>query len=85
MALPEACPCTLQDVCRVQTPLLVGLISNFTDCTLQEDIVVFARRLIAKGQDILDQPSSQSTKGNTAYDEQEDSATGALETSAGTV
>jgi hypothetical protein len=39
----------------VQTPLLVGLISKFTDCTLQDDIVLFVRRLIAKGQDILDQ------------------------------
>ena len=67
--LPGACSSTLQDVCRVQAPLLVGLISKFTDCTLQDDIVFFARRLIAKGQDILDQPSSRSMKGNTVYDE----------------
>jgi len=64
VALPEVCLSTLQDVCQVQAPLMVGLISNFTDCTLQDDIVLFVRRLIAKGQDILDQPSSRSTKGN---------------------
>jgi len=64
VALPKVCRSTLQDVCQVQAPLMVGLISNFTDCTLQDDIVLFVRRLIAKGQDILDQPSSRSTKQN---------------------
>ena len=84
-ALQAACSRTLQDVCQVQVPLLVGLISKFTDCTLQDDIVLYARRLIAKGQDILDQPSSRSTKPNTAYDEQKDPATGPLAASAGAV
>jgi hypothetical protein len=85
VALPEVSPSTLQDVCQVQTPLIVGLISKFTDCTLQDDIVLFVRRLIAKGQDILDQPSSRSTKGNTLYDEQKDPAPGAVAASAGAV
>ena len=85
VALPTACPSTLQDVCRAQAPLLVGLISKFTDCTLQDDIVLFVRRLIAKGQDILDQPSSRSTKGNTAYDAKKDPAPGPLAASAGAV
>ena len=76
---------TLQDACQVQVPLLVGLISKFTDCTLQDDIVLFVRRLIAKGQDILDQPSSRSTKENTLYDEQKDPAPGPLAASAGAV
>ena len=31
VVLPEVCPSTLQDVCQVQTPLIVGLISKFTD------------------------------------------------------
>ncbi len=84
-ALPVAYPRTLQDVCQVQMPLLVGLISKFTDCTLQDDIVLYARGLIAKGQDILDQPSSRSTKQNTAYDEQKDPAPGPLAASAGAV
>ncbi len=83
--LPGVCRGTLQDVCQVQAPLLVGLISKFTDCTLQDDIVLFVRRLIAKGQDILDQPSSKSAKGNTLYDEQKDPAPGSLATSAGAV
>lgn len=47
----------LQDLCSAQTPLLVGLIAQFTDTALQEDIVTYTRRLIARGQDILDQPS----------------------------
>jgi hypothetical protein len=85
VALPAVCPSTLQDVCRAQVPLMVGLISKFTDCTLQDDIVLFVRRLIAKGQDILDQPSSRSTKGNTVYDEQKDPAAGPLAASAGAV
>ena len=85
VALPAACPSTLQDVCLVQVPLMVGLISKFTDCTLQDDIVLFVRRLIAKGQDILDQPSSRSTKENTLYDEQKDPAPGTVAASAGAV
>jgi hypothetical protein len=85
VALPEACASTLQDVCQVQAPLIVGLISKFTDCTLQDDIVPLIRRLITRGQDILDQSSSQSAKGNTVYDEQKNPATGALATSAGAV
>lgn len=83
--LPTACPSTLQDVCSAQLPLMVGLIANFADCTLQDDIVLYVRRLIAKGQDILDQPSSRSTKGNRVYDEQKDPAIGPLAASAGAV
>jgi hypothetical protein len=85
IVLPEPCTGTLQDVCQVQVPLLVGLISNYTDCTLQDDIVLFVRHLIAKGQDILDQPSSKSAKDKTVYDEQKNPATGTLATSAGAV
>ena len=83
--LPTACRSALQDVCRAQVPLMVGLISKFADCTLPDDIVPFMRRLIAKGQDILDQPSSRSTKANTPYDKQKDPATGPLAASAGAV
>jgi len=85
IALPVACAITLQDVCQVQAPLIVGLISNFTDCTLQDDIVPLIRRLITRGQDILDQSSSRSAKGNTVYDEQKNPAAGTLATSAGAV
>jgi hypothetical protein len=55
----------LQDLCSAQAPLLVGLIAQFTDTALQEDIVTYTRRLIARGQDILDQPSRRFRKENT--------------------
>ena len=67
-------PPALQELCLVKTPLLVGLIAQFTDTALQEDIVTFTRRLIAKGQDILDQPSRRFTKGT--YDTKESPASG---------
>ncbi len=83
--LPEVPRPALQDLCRVQTPLLVGLIAQFSDTALQEDIVTFTRRLIAKGQTILDQPSRRFTKGNTHDDDKEDPAPGSLAASAGAV
>ena len=83
--LQGACPRTLQDVCQVQVPLLVGLVSKFTDCTQQDDIVLYVRTLIAKGQDILDQPSSRSTKPKPDYDAKKDPASGPLAASAGAV
>jgi hypothetical protein len=88
VALPEVCPSTLPEVCQMQAPLMVGLISKFTDCTLQDGIVLFVRRLIAKGQDILDQPSSRSAKQNKQsplYDEQKDPAPRPLAARAGAV
>jgi hypothetical protein len=57
--LPQGSRPALQDLCEVKTPLLVGLIAQFTDTALQEDIVTYARRLIARGRDILDQPSKK--------------------------
>jgi hypothetical protein len=75
----------LQELCEVKTPLLVGLIAHFTDTALQEDIVAYTRRLIARGQDILDQPSRRLTKGNTVYDAKESPAPGALTSGAGAV
>ena len=61
---------TLQDVCLAQTPLLVGLLSQLVDSALQEDIVGFARRMVAKGQDLLDIPSRRSLNQNLPYDTQ---------------
>jgi hypothetical protein len=83
--LPEPSRPALQDLCRVQTPLLVGLIAQFSDAALQEDIVSFTRRLIAKGQTILDQPSRRFTKGNTNDDGKEDPAPGSPAAGAGAV
>src|SRR5271165_1661550 len=78
-ALQELCltqdsPPALQELCLVKTPLLVGLIAQFTDTALQEDIVTYTRRLIAKGQDILDQPSRRLAKGKLVYDAKENPA-----------
>jgi hypothetical protein len=84
-ALPDTCARTLQDVCQVQVPLLVGLVSKFTDCTLQDDIVLQVRGLIAKGRDILDQPSRRFPKENIAYDAQKDPAAGPVATGAAAV
>jgi hypothetical protein len=83
--LPEPSRPALQDLCRVPTPLLVGLIAQFSDTALHEDIVTFTRRLIAKGQTILDQPSRRFMKGNTNDDAKEDPAPGSLAAGAGAV
>jgi hypothetical protein len=82
---PQVSQPALQDLCEVKTPLLVGLIAQFTDTALQEDIVAYTRRLIARGQDILDQPSRRLSKGNIVYDAQENPAPGTPAASAGAV
>ena len=82
---PQASLPALQELCAVQTPLLVGLIAQFTDAALQEDIVVYTRSLIARGQDILDQPSRKFTKGNIVYDAKENPASGPAAAGAGAV
>jgi hypothetical protein len=69
----------------VQTPLLVGLIAQFSDTALQEDIVTFTRRLILKGQTILDQPSGRFLKGNSYADAEKNPASGPLAAGAGAV
>jgi len=84
--LPDPCPCPLQDLCQVQTALLVGLVAKFTDCTLQDDIVIQVRGLVAKGQGFLDKPSRRIPNENHTYDDkQTDPAPGALAASAGAV
>jgi hypothetical protein len=44
---------TLQDLCAMQAPLMVGLIAMWSGSTLQDDIATTTRRLVAKGHDIL--------------------------------
>ena len=44
---------TLQDLCSLQVPLLVGLMSMFVGSTLPDDIASSTRRLVIKGHDIL--------------------------------
>jgi hypothetical protein len=82
---PQVSRPALQDLCEVKTPLLVGLIAQFTDTALQEDIATFTRRLIARGQDILDQPSRRLVKGNRVYDAKENPAPGTPAAGAGAV
>lgn len=82
---PQVSQPALQELCEVKTPLLVGLIAQFTDTALQEDIVAYTRRLIARGQDILDQPSRRLTKGNIVYDAKASAVPGAPTTGAGAV
>jgi len=43
----------LQDICRSQPALLVGLISVMTGHALQEDIAASARSFLTRGEDIL--------------------------------
>src|SRR5258706_7555087 len=50
---PASAARTLQDLCSLPIPLFIGLISMWTNSTLQDDIVTTARRVIAKGHDIL--------------------------------
>lgn len=54
----------LQDLSRVQTPLLVGLISQTLGSRLQDDIARHIRGLVTMGQDLLDTPSWRSGSRN---------------------
>ncbi len=51
--VPKAPDRTLQDLCAMQVPLLVGLISMFVGSTLPDDIASNLRQLLIKGHDIL--------------------------------
>lgn len=51
--VPDVAHDALQDVCRAQTPLLVGIIASLTGEPLQESIVCTARMLVNRGEDIL--------------------------------
>lgn len=82
---PDPVNRTLQDICQVQVPLMVGLISKFADCTLQDDIANYARLLVATGLDILDPPSSKSANRKVTYDKQKSPAPGSLAPSAAAV
>ncbi len=59
----EAPARTLQDLCSLQVPLLVGLISMWTHSTLQDDIAQTTRRVVAQGYDILGMVPEMNLKG----------------------
>ena len=50
---PPVLSAPLQDVCLLNHPVFIGLISMFTGTALQEDIALTARKLEARGRDIL--------------------------------
>lgn len=43
----------LQDICRAQVPVLIGLIAHLNDSLLQEDIATTSWRLLQRGRDLL--------------------------------
>ncbi len=54
---------TLQDLLISQPPVLLGLISSFTEITLQENIVMSIRQMQKLGQDILNGSTTHNTGG----------------------
>lgn len=49
----ESASLVLQDICRVQTPVLIGLIAHVSRSVLQDDIAARTRDLLQLGQAIL--------------------------------
>ena len=70
--VPRPLPRTLQDFCLAREPAFIGLISMFTGSTLQDDIQVFARRLVEQGCNILGRvpPEQRNEKPGSTYDHQ---------------
>jgi hypothetical protein len=62
-SLPAA---ALQDVLRLQGPVLIGLIAHLADTTLQDDIAAAGKQLLQLGQDILGGRSSDAGKARAA-------------------
>jgi len=63
-------PPPLQDFVASQDPLLLGLIAHLVDSPLQEVVEQTARRLLLKGQSILDMRFGMKPKGNTYADKE---------------
>ena len=63
-------PPPLQDFVTSQDPLLLGLIAHLVDSPLQEVVEQTARRLLLKGQSILDMRFGMKSKGNTYADKE---------------
>ena len=57
-------PVALQDLWQRQPPVLIGLIAHLTGVALQEDIASITGRLIAKGQALMGQKSSDDGQTN---------------------
>jgi hypothetical protein len=50
-------PLALQDICKVQHTVLIGVIAHLTGATLQDDIVQTLRKMQELGNDILNHPT----------------------------
>lgn len=57
----------LQDICSLQLPLLLGLISHLTGHTLQDNIEESTRRIIDLGEDILKMYHPKNSEGEFSY------------------
>ena len=57
----------LQDICSLQVPLLLGLISHLTGTTLQDNIEESARRMVDLGEDILKMYQPYKPEGGFSY------------------
>jgi len=57
----------LQDICSLQVPLLLGLISHLTGNTLQDNIEESTRRIIDLGEDILKMYHPNKSEGEFSY------------------
>jgi hypothetical protein len=75
----------LQDFVTSQDPLLLGLISHLIDSPLQEVVEQTARRLLQKGQDILNMKFGMQMKGNTYADKETSALPGAVAKSSSAV
>jgi len=54
----------LQDHWQTQPPVVIGLIAHLTGSALQEDIASMTGRLIAKGQALMGQKTSDDSETN---------------------
>ena len=57
----------LQDHWQTQPPVVIGLIAHLTGSALQEDIASMTGRLIAKGQALMGQKTSDDSETNLAH------------------
>jgi len=78
-------PPPLQDFVASQDPLVLGLIAHLLDSPLQEVVEQATRRLLLKGQSILDMKFGMKPKGNTYADKETSPLPGATPKSSAAV
>jgi hypothetical protein len=75
----------LQDFVASQDPMVLGLIAHLVDSPLQDVVEQAARRLLQKGQSILDMRSGMKPKGNPYADKETSAVPGTAPKSSGPV